>query len=91
MPRTTDTRNRSWQNRKVEITNSRYGSVGFDLIDSDHNLSRHIGRDSNAHSFPRWCRSRRGFEAGALTAPPIDTVPFESKVEVYARVAEGRV
>jgi hypothetical protein len=34
---------------------------------------------------------RPGFEAGALTATPIDTVPFESEVEAYARVAVGRV
>ncbi len=58
-------------------------------------MSRHIGRDSNALSFTAMVEIaaglRAGFEPGALTAPPIDTIPFESEVEEYARVAEGRV
>jgi hypothetical protein len=34
---------------------------------------------------------RPGFEAEALTASPVDTVPFESEDRAYARVAVERV
>lgn len=91
----TEARNRSLQTWKVEITSTSYRQVGFDLIDSDHNVCRHIARDSNAPGFAAMMEIaaglRRTSSPGELTAPPIGTVPFESEVKAYARVAEGRV
>jgi len=81
--------------RHVAITSTGDRRVSFDLIDFYHNLSRLIGVDSNVLTIAEVAEVaeglRPGFEAGALTVPPLDTVPFEDAVAAYTRVAEGQV
>jgi NADPH:quinone reductase-like Zn-dependent oxidoreductase len=80
--------------RQVAITSTGDPRVSFNLIDFYHNLSRLIGIDSNGLT-PRQVGEiadelRLGFEAGALTPPPIEIVPFDKAVEAYSRVAAGQ-
>jgi NADPH:quinone reductase-like Zn-dependent oxidoreductase len=80
--------------RQVAITSTGQPRVSFNLIDFYHNISRLIGVDSNGLT-PRQVgeiagQLRLGFEAGALTPPPIEIVPFEKAVDAYSRVAAGQ-
>jgi NADPH:quinone reductase-like Zn-dependent oxidoreductase len=80
--------------RQVAITSTGDPRVSFNLIDFYHNLSRLIGIDSNGLT-PRQVGEiadelRLGFEAGALTPPPIEIVPFDKAVDAYGRVAAGQ-
>jgi NADPH:quinone reductase-like Zn-dependent oxidoreductase len=80
--------------RQVAITSTGEPRVSFNLIDFYHNISRLIGVDSNGLT-PRQVgeiagQLRLGFEAGALTPPPIEIVPFEKAVDAYSRVAAGQ-
>jgi NADPH:quinone reductase-like Zn-dependent oxidoreductase len=80
--------------RQVAITSTGDPRVSFNLIDFYHNLSRLLGVDSNGLT-PRQVGEitnelRLGFEAGALTPPPIEIVPFEKAVDAYGRVAAGQ-
>jgi NADPH2:quinone reductase len=80
--------------RQVAITSTGDPRVTFNLIDFYHNLSRLLGVDSNGLT-PRQAGEigdelRLGFEAGALTPPPIEIVPFEMAVAAYERVAAGQ-
>jgi NADPH:quinone reductase-like Zn-dependent oxidoreductase len=80
--------------RQVAITSTGDPRVSFNLIDFYHNLSRLLGVDSNGLT-PREVGKiadelRAGFEAGALTPPPIETVPFEKAIDAYGRVAAGQ-
>jgi NADPH:quinone reductase-like Zn-dependent oxidoreductase len=80
--------------RQVVITSTGDPRVSFNLIDFYHNLSRLLGVDSNGLT-PRQVGEiadelRLGFEAGALTPPPIEVVPFENAVDAYTRVAAGQ-
>jgi NADPH2:quinone reductase len=68
--------------------------VEFDLRDFYHNESRLIGADSRkldaSASAQRLQAMMPAFEAGALAAPPIDSVvPLEEGIEAYRRVASG--
>ena len=87
-------RSLSYGGRQGVIASTGDPRVSFNLIDFYHNLSRLIGVDSNGLT-PRQVgeitdQLRRGFEAGALTPPPIEVVPFENAVEAYGRVAAGQ-
>jgi NADPH:quinone reductase-like Zn-dependent oxidoreductase len=80
--------------RQVAITSTREQRVSFNLVDFYHNLSRLLGVDSNGLT-PRQTGEiadalRLAFEAGALTPPPIEIVPFEKAADAYARVAAGQ-
>jgi NADPH:quinone reductase-like Zn-dependent oxidoreductase len=80
--------------RQVAITSTGEPRVSFNLIDFYHNLSRLLGVDSNGLT-PRQVGEiadelRLGFEAGALTPPPIEIVPFEKAVDAYSRLAAGQ-
>jgi NADPH:quinone reductase-like Zn-dependent oxidoreductase len=80
--------------RQVAITSTGDPRVSFNLIDFYHNLSRLIGVDSNGLT-PRQVGEiadalRLGFDAGALTPPPIEIVPFDKAVDAYSRVAAGQ-
>jgi NADPH:quinone reductase-like Zn-dependent oxidoreductase len=80
--------------RQIAITSTGDPRVSFNLIDFYHNLSRLIGVDSNGLT-PREVGAiadglRPGFEAGTLTPPPIEIVPFDQAVDAYARVAAGQ-
>ena len=80
--------------RQVVITSTGDPRVSFNLIDFYHNLSRLLGVDSNGLT-PRQVGEiadelRLGFEAGALTPPPIEVVPFDEAVDAYSRVAAGQ-
>jgi hypothetical protein len=59
-----------------------------------HNFSRLLGVDSYGLTPQQLAEIVRelnaGFETGALTPPPIDSVPFEKAVDAYTRVAAGR-
>jgi NADPH:quinone reductase-like Zn-dependent oxidoreductase len=80
--------------RQVAITSTGEPRVSFNLIDFYHNLSRLLGVDSNGLTPQQvgeiGSQLRVGFEAGALTPPPIEIVPFERAVEAYGRVAAGQ-
>jgi NADPH:quinone reductase-like Zn-dependent oxidoreductase len=81
--------------RQIAITSTGDPRVSFNLIDFYHNLSRLIGVDSNGLT-PREVgeisdKVRLGFDAGSLTPPPIEIIPFEQAVEAYSRVAAGAV
>jgi NADPH:quinone reductase-like Zn-dependent oxidoreductase len=87
-------RSLSYGGRQVAITSTGEARVSFNLIDFYHNLSRLLGVDSNGLT-PRQVGEiadelRLGFEAGALTPPPIEIVPFEKAVDAYSRVAAGQ-
>jgi NADPH2:quinone reductase len=80
--------------RQVVITSAGDPRVSFNLIEFYHNGSRLIGVDSNGLT-PRRTgeiadQLRLGFEAGALTPPPIEIVPFAHAVDAYGRVAAGQ-
>jgi NADPH2:quinone reductase len=80
--------------RQVAITSTGDPRVSFNLIEFYHNLSRLIGIDSNGLT-PREVGEiadelRTGFDAGALTPPPIEIVPFDKAVDAYGRVAAGQ-
>ena len=79
-----------FRGRHVAIS-SREPRVSFNLVDFYHNFSRLLGVDSYGLT-SRQVKEiedelQRGFETGALTPPPIETVPFEKAVEAYNRVA----
>jgi NADPH2:quinone reductase len=79
--------------RQIAITSTGDPRVSFNLIEFYHNLSRLIGVDSNGLT-PREVgeisdQVRLGFDAGSLTPPPIEIIPFERAVEAYSRVAAG--
>ena len=80
--------------RQVAITSMGESRVSFDLVRFYHNRSRLIGVDSNG--FTREDAGRmaaeiaRGFDAGALTAPEVETVSLEHAVEAYQNVLTGR-
>jgi NADPH:quinone reductase-like Zn-dependent oxidoreductase len=80
--------------RQVAITSTGDPRVTFNLIDFYHNLSRLVGVDSNGLTTKQVGEIadelRLGFEAGALTPPPIEIVPFEKAVDAYSRVASGQ-
>ncbi|HEX4125237.1 MAG TPA: zinc-binding alcohol dehydrogenase family protein [Tepidisphaeraceae bacterium] len=80
--------------RQVAITNTGERRVSFDLIDFYHNQSRLLGFDSVGLSDPDIAaildRLRIGFEAGALTAPEIETTPLEDAIDAYRKIAEKR-
>jgi NADPH:quinone reductase-like Zn-dependent oxidoreductase len=77
--------------RQVAIASPGHPQVSFNLVDFYHNFSRLLGVDSYGLT-SRQVKEiedelQRGFETGALTPPPIETVPFEKAVEAYNRVA----
>ena len=77
--------------RQVAIASPGHAQVSFNLDDFYHNFSRLQGVDSYGLT-SRQVREiedelQLGFETGALTPPPIETVPFEKAVEAYTRVA----
>lgn len=80
--------------RLVVIAATGSPRVDFDLRDFYHNESRLIGADSRkldaSASAQRLQAMLPAFEAGALAAPPIDSVvPLEEGIEAYRRVAGG--
>jgi NADPH2:quinone reductase len=80
--------------RQVAITSTGAPRVSFNLVDFYHNGARLLGVDSNGLT-PREVGAiadelRLGFEAGALTPPPIETVPFANAVDAYTRMAAGQ-
>lgn len=80
--------------RLVVIAATGSPRVEFDLRDFYHNESRLIGADSRkldaSASAQRLQAMLPAFEAGALAAPPIDSVvPLEEGIEAYRRVAGG--
>jgi NADPH:quinone reductase len=81
--------------RQITIASTGEKRVSFDLVDFYHNLSRLIGVDSMKFAASDVAAIaeglRPGFETGALTAPPIETVPFENAVEAYEKIAAGQV
>ena len=75
----------------MAIASPGHPQVSFNLVDFYHNFSRLLGVDSYGLT-SRQVKEiedelQRGFETGALTPPPIETVPFEKAVEAYNRVA----
>ncbi|HEY3739511.1 MAG TPA: zinc-binding alcohol dehydrogenase family protein [Bryobacteraceae bacterium] len=65
--------------------------VSFNLVDFYHNRLHLIGVDSYGLTLAQIAEIedalRPGFEAGVLTLPPIEIVPFENAVDAYSRLA----
>lgn len=79
--------------RQVAITSAGDPRVSFNLVDFYHNLSRLIGFDSYSFSMPDVAEIldelRSGFETNSLTAPQVESMPFENAIEGYRAVASG--
>jgi len=79
--------------RQVVITSTGERRVSFDLVDFYHNQSRLIGVDSMKFTARQVAAIAEelvaGFEAGALSVPPLEAVPFADAINAYQRVANG--
>ncbi len=87
------TRSLSYGGRQVAIS-SRDPRVSFNLADFYHNSSRLLGVDSYGLTSGQIEEIENellsGFEAGVLTPPTIEIVPFKNAVQTYGRVAAGQ-
>jgi NADPH:quinone reductase-like Zn-dependent oxidoreductase len=80
--------------RVVEITGGKDRRASFDIVDFYHNELQLLGVDSLKRDLAAASETlralARGFEAGALVAPPVSKVlPLEQAQEGYRLVAEG--
>jgi NADPH:quinone reductase-like Zn-dependent oxidoreductase len=79
--------------RYVVISSPGTSRVSFDLVDFYHNRAHMIGVDSNKFE-PNELKMimqelNRGFEAGALHAPELESAPFNGAISSYEKVSKG--
>jgi NADPH2:quinone reductase len=86
-------RSLGFRGRHVVIANRGEPRVSFNLIDFYHNFSRLLGVDSYGLTARQVGETAaeiaRGFEAGVLKPPPVESVPLAKAVDAYTRVAGG--
>jgi NADPH2:quinone reductase len=79
------------EGRQVAISSTGGTRVSFDLVEFYHNRSHLIGVDSTKFESDElrttMAELNRGFEAGALQPPKVESVPFERAIESYEKVA----
>jgi NADPH:quinone reductase-like Zn-dependent oxidoreductase len=81
--------------RQIVITSVADPRVSSNLVDFYHNASHLIGVDTMALTAGEVAEIEaalnRAFEAGTLTPPDVEAIPFEKAVDAYLKVESGSV